>query len=69
MYPNRFRVRLVTGPPSHHVSPDSGSTSPKIARMVVVLPAPFGPRNPSILPRSTVRVTAPQLLSTRPLSR
>ncbi len=31
-----------------------GRSRPRISRMVVVLPAPFGPRNPVILPGSTV---------------
>ena len=33
-----------------------GSTSPKIVRIAVVFPAPFGPRKPSIRPRPTENV-------------
>jgi len=29
--------------------------SPKIARIVVVLPAPFGPRNPTTTPLGTLK--------------
>ena len=39
---------------SQRRSPVSGSTRPKIARIAVVFPAPFGPRKPSMRPRSTV---------------
>src|SRR5690242_21942446 len=53
MYPKRNRSASRTGCRSQSTSPESGSTSPKIARIVVVLPAPFGPRKPSIRPRST----------------
>jgi hypothetical protein len=31
---------------------------PAITRMVVVLPAPFGPRNPTHSPASTVKLTS-----------
>ena len=31
-----------------------GRSSPRMSRMVVVLPAPFGPRKPVILPGSTL---------------
>src|SRR5262245_36211127 len=38
--------------------PRSGTRKPAIIRMVVVLPAPLGPRNPSTPPRSTVKPTS-----------
>src|SRR5690606_17144504 len=36
--------------------PDVGRSSPRINRIVVVLPAPLGPRNPVTTPGSTVQV-------------
>ena len=39
--------------PSTRTSPEVGSDSPARMRMVVVLPAPFGPRKPKISPRRT----------------
>ena len=38
-------------------SPSVGGMKPVIMRMVVVLPAPFGPRKPSTSPFSTVNET------------
>ena len=40
--------------PSQRTSPASRAVSPKIARIVVVLPAPLGPRNPVTAPGRTV---------------
>src|SRR3712207_6955689 len=40
--------------PSTSTRPRVGATSPSSMRMVVVLPAPLGPRKPQISPRSTV---------------
>ncbi len=37
-------------------TPAVGSTSPRIIRSVVVLPEPFGPRNPVTLPGSTAKL-------------
>ena len=37
--------------------PAEGGMNPVIIRMVVDLPAPFGPRKPSTSPRSTVNET------------
>src|SRR5437773_7195523 len=37
--------------------PDVGLSSPAMIRIVVVLPAPFGPRNPWISPGATSRLT------------
>src|ERR1700751_1478824 len=34
--------------------PDVGRSRPRMSRIVVVLPAPFGPRNPVILPGATL---------------
>ena len=45
--------RRPIGRPSQSTSPLSSSTRPKMARMAVVFPAPFGPRKPSIRPRAT----------------
>jgi len=51
--------------------PDVGVTSPSSIRSVVVLPAPFGPRNPVTVPgrtakvRSSTAVTAPKRLVSR----
>src|SRR5260221_14563747 len=39
------------------IRPLEGLRSPAMMRMVVVLPAPFGPRNPWISPGSTERLT------------
>src|SRR5260221_11189807 len=39
------------------IRPLEGLSSPAMMRMVVVLPAPFGPRNPWISPGSTERLT------------
>src|SRR5256714_2506405 len=57
--------RPTTDVPSTRTSPDVGRTAPMIAFSVDDLPAPFGPINPTISPRSTVNqsprtaVTAP----------
>src|SRR3954452_5282381 len=37
--------------------PDVGRSSPMIMRMVVDLPAPFGPRNPVTVPGAIVKLT------------
>ena len=42
--------RVVDGAPSHRTSPASRAVSPKMARIVVVLPAPLGPRKPVTIP-------------------
>lgn len=44
-----------TGRPRSRRVPASGLTSPSSSRIVVVLPEPFGPRNPNTPPDSTVR--------------
>src|SRR5713226_323278 len=43
------------GRPSSSMLPDVGGASPISMRIVVVLPAPFGPRNPKKEPRGTSR--------------
>src|SRR5262252_7785177 len=40
------------------ILPDVGGMKPVTMRMVVDLPAPFGPRKPSTSPRSTVNETS-----------
>ena len=42
-----------TGTPFQVTEPASRSVSPKMARIVVVLPAPFGPRKPTTCPAGT----------------
>ncbi len=46
-----------TGAPLTVTVPDVGRSSPMIMRMVVDLPAPFGPRKPVTRPASTVKLT------------
>src|SRR6185436_334503 len=41
---------LVNSLPSNSILPEFGSINPVRHPMVVLLPAPFGPRNPNILP-------------------
>src|SRR4051812_34279331 len=43
----------VTSTPPTRTLPEVGSDSPAMIRMVVVLPAPFGPRKPKISPGRT----------------
>src|SRR6267143_2629894 len=51
----RLRVRRSpTGLPSSQPSPDDGLRRPSSSFTEVVLPAPFGPRNPNTSPRGTV---------------
>src|SRR5579875_2520349 len=56
MYPNRRRCRALIGSPRQCTIPASSSVRPNTARIVVVLPAPFGPRKPTICPAGTVKV-------------
>src|SRR5437867_5592891 len=44
--------------PSMSTRPEVGLSSPAMMRMVVVLPAPFGPRKPWISPGATSRLTS-----------
>jgi hypothetical protein len=54
MYPVRRRVCSSIGLPRQRTWPASGSSTPRMIRMAVVLPAPLGPTNPNIWPSSTV---------------
>src|ERR671912_2147897 len=54
MYPNRRRVFGSTGAPAQRTSPVSAVASPNTQRIVVVLPAPFGPRKPTRRPGRAV---------------
>ncbi len=47
----------TTSCPPTETFPSVGGIKPVIMRMVVDLPAPLGPRNPSTSPRSTVKET------------
>src|SRR5262245_33598567 len=51
----RFCVCRSIGCPRIRISPPSGAVMFMIIRIVVVLPAPFGPRSPNIAPRGTCR--------------
>src|SRR5271166_1155314 len=50
----RLVSRSPAGAPSTMTSPPLGRASPSSSLTAVVLPAPFGPRNPKISPRLTV---------------
>ena len=57
-YPIRARSSAPparTSSPSTSARPRSGRSRSRSSRIVVVLPAPFGPRKPKISPRGTVR--------------
>ena len=45
-----------TSKPSIFTTPSVGGMKPVTIRMVVVFPAPFGPRKPTISPASTLKV-------------
>ena len=45
--------RPCTATPSSHTSPRLGATRPEMARMVVVLPAPFAPMSATTVPLFT----------------
>src|SRR5215207_5257031 len=53
------------GEPSQRTVPESAVASPKTQRIVVVLPAPFGPRKPTSRPRRAVN-DAPSSARTAP---
>jgi hypothetical protein len=58
--PNRARLCIGSGEmsrPEKTTSPESGRTRPTIMLKVVVLPAPFGPSNPTISPEFTWMLT------------
>src|SRR5438105_575728 len=48
----RFSTLRVKGLPNIFTSPESGIVMPIIMRMVLVLPAPFGPSSPNMVPGS-----------------
>ena len=50
--------RRSPGRPFHSIVPSSGSSTPKMIRINVVLPAPFGPSRPITLPAGTSRSTS-----------
>src|SRR3954469_1656536 len=61
MYPMRSLIRsawVATSKPTTVALPPVGSRIPQSMRMVVDLPAPFGPSTPKISPRSTVSETS-----------
>ena len=51
-------VAEPSGIPATEADPDVGAISVPRIRTVVVLPAPFGPRNPKTSPRATVKDTS-----------
>src|SRR5512135_3280834 len=60
-YPTTLRARsesLTTSYPAMTARPDVGGNTPHRMRMVVLLPAPLGPRKPTISPRSTANDTS-----------
>src|SRR5574341_402457 len=56
--PSRARSMRWTGFPSSRLVPRCGRTNPSRHRIVVVFPAPFGPRKPKISPDGTENVTS-----------
>jgi len=55
--------RSDTGFPLIHASPSVGRVSDVNIRIVVVFPAPFGPRKPYTVPWSTVRLSPSTAIS------
>jgi hypothetical protein len=51
---DRLRISSVMGCPRQRTWPVSGSSTPRMMRMAVVLPAPLGPTNPNSWPSATV---------------
>ena len=58
-------ARRPTGTPSKTTSPRSAASTPRMIRIVVVLPAPLGPTKPNIWPAPTVNDT-PSSATTSP---
>ena len=50
MYPTRLRIWSSISRPRQRTSPRSGSSTPRMMRIAVVLPAPLGPDEPEQLP-------------------
>src|SRR6185436_14322097 len=55
----------ATSAPSNDSLPELGRTNPSRQRIVVVLPAPFGPRKPNTPPSGTLR-SRPSTATVRP---
>jgi hypothetical protein len=53
------------GWPFHRTVPPSSEVTPTMARIAVVLPAPFGPRKPNTSPGGTVKLS-PSSATTSP---
>src|SRR4051794_1001233 len=68
MLPKRARVARSTRSPCQRTEPASGSSTPRMMRIVVVLPAPFGPTKPNSCPGSTVN-DSPSSATTSPYRR
>jgi hypothetical protein len=49
------RRQAAYGRPPIVTDPESGASRPRISRIVVDLPAPFGPRKPVTWPRGTMK--------------
>jgi hypothetical protein len=64
----RLRASLPMGSPRQRTVPLSSEATPTIARMAVVLPAPFGPRKPNTWPGGTVKLS-PSSATTSPYVR
>src|SRR5688500_9324206 len=58
MLRDNARAFVLTSTPATTALPLVGASSPVSILMVVVLPAPFGPRNPKISPDCTLKLTA-----------
>ena len=61
MYPSRIRTRIgfsKTQLPATRTVPEVAAMKVVMIRMVVLLPAPFGPRKPTTSPRPTENDTA-----------
>ncbi len=54
-----------TSKPATFTEPLVGGRTPVMVRMVVVLPAPLGPRKPTISPFSTLKLTSWTALRSR----
>src|SRR5271155_5226766 len=68
-YPIRLRRSDEAGgiaPPNTLTPPAVGRMSPNSSLMVVVLPAPFGPRNPNMAPSSMAKLTLLTAMSFSP---
>ena len=64
-YPKRRRIVPSMRAPFHVIVPRSGTSTLRIIRIVVVLPAPFGPSKPNVAPAGMAKVT-PRTAATAP---